>query len=153
MNSTPLKKYPHFKLDTSFICDSGMITALFGKSGSGKTSIINMIAGLQKPDSGRIAVGDKLLFDSDLNININANKRNAGYIFQDGRLFPHMSVESNLRYGFNGQNNEMFEEIISLLGIKNLLARRPPHKLSGGEQQRIAIGRALLTSPDFFTHG
>lgn len=122
-----VKKYPHFKLDTSFICDSGMITALFGKSGSGKTSIINMIAGLQKPDSGRIAVGDKLLFfDSDLNININANKRNAGYIFQDGRLFPHMSVESNLRYGFNGQNNEMFEEIISLLGIKKTFSPDDP---------------------------
>ncbi|PLX69520.1 MAG: molybdenum ABC transporter ATP-binding protein [Denitrovibrio sp.] len=143
-----IKEHTNFRLDASFVCNKGMVTALFGKSGSGKTSIINMIAGLQKPDVGRIAVGERLLFDSYQNINIPTQKRNAGYIFQDGRLFPHMSVESNLRYGFKGQKNEMFQEIIELLGIEDLLERRP-HKLSGGEKQRVAIGRALLTSPDF----
>jgi len=143
-----IKKFPDFTLDTSFKCANGMVTALFGKSGSGKTSIINMIAGLQKPDTGRIAVADRLLFDSYQKINVPTPNRNAGYIFQDGRLFPHMSVESNLRYGIKNHKDDMFEQIIELLGIKELLTRRP-HKLSGGEKQRVAIGRALLSSPDF----
>lgn len=145
-----IKKHPGFTLDASFMCDTGMVTTLFGKSGSGKTSIINMIAGLQHPDAGRIAVGDKLLFDSYQNVNIPTPKRNAGYIFQDGRLFPHMSVESNLRYGIpkGGFAPEQFKKITELLGVEDLLARRP-HKLSGGEKQRVAIGRALLSSPDF----
>jgi len=145
-----LKKHPGFTLDASFKCDSGMVTTLFGKSGSGKTSVINMIAGLQRPDVGRIAVGDKLLFDSYQNINISTPKRNAGYIFQDGRLFPHMSVESNLRYGIKKADflPDQFNIITELLGIEELLDRRP-HKLSGGEKQRVAIGRALLSSPDF----
>lgn len=144
-----IKKHPGFTLDVSLMCAEGMVTALFGKSGSGKTSIINMIAGLDKPDVGRIAVGNKLLFDSYQHINIPAPKRNAGYIFQDGRLFPHMTVESNLRYGIKkGGNGEMFKTVTELLGIDDLLKRRP-HRLSGGEKQRVAIGRALLSSPDF----
>jgi len=145
-----LKKHPGFTLDASFMCDSGMVTTLFGKSGSGKTSIINMIAGLQNPDAGRITVGERLLFDSYQKINIPTPKRNAGYIFQDGRLFPHMTVESNLRYGIRKDefSHEEFSRITELLGIQDLLNRRP-HKLSGGEKQRVAIGRALLSSPDF----
>ena len=145
-----IKNYPNFTLDASFMCDTGMVTALFGRSGSGKTSIINMTAGLQHPDQGRIAVGDKLLFDSYKGVNIAAPKRNSGYIFQDGRLFPHMTVESNLRYGMKKDENasEEFGTITELLGIRHLLGRRP-HKLSGGEKQRVAIGRALLSSPDF----
>lgn len=146
-----VKKHPGFTLNASFVCDTGMVTALFGKSGSGKTSIINMIAGLQRPDEGRIAVGDRLLFDSYQKINIPATRRRAGYIFQDGRLFPHMTVESNLRYGMNrgnGKSAELFGRIVELLGIDELLQRRP-HKLSGGEKQRVAIGRALLSAPDF----
>jgi len=146
-----IKKYPSFCLDVSMMFRDGMVTALFGKSGSGKTTIINQIAGLQNPDQGRIAVGDRLLFDSYQNINLPAKSRNAGYIFQDGRLFPHMTVESNLRYGMKknaGQNIGMFKEVTELLGIKHLLDRRPS-RLSGGEKQRTAIGRALLSSPDF----
>jgi len=143
-----IKEHPNFRLDVSFMCKRGMVTALFGKSGSGKTSIINMIAGLQKPDVGRIAVGDRLLFDSYQYINLPAPKRGAGYIFQDGRLFPHLTVESNLRYGMKKNSDVKFDEITELLGIEELLARRP-HKLSGGEKQRVAIGRALLSSPDF----
>ncbi|ADD68405.1 molybdate ABC transporter, ATPase subunit [Denitrovibrio acetiphilus DSM 12809] len=145
-----IKKHIGFTLDASFVCDSGMVTTLFGKSGSGKTSIINMIAGLQTPDEGRISVGSKLLFDSYQRINIPTPKRHAGYIFQDGRLFPHMTVKSNLRYGLRNESTstEEFTQIIDLLGISELLERRP-HKLSGGEKQRVAIGRALLSSPDF----
>lgn len=143
-----IKRHPGFTLDVSLVCPDGMVTALFGKSGSGKTTIIDMMAGLVKPDSGRIAVGDKLLFDSYQNINIPAPRRNAGYIFQDGRLFPHMTVESNLRYGMKGKTGVNFNTVVELLGIRDLLARRP-HKLSGGEKQRVAIGRALLSSPDF----
>lgn len=145
-----IKEHPNFKLDVNLMFKSGMITVLFGKSGSGKTSIINMIAGLQTPDVGRIAVGDNLLFDSYKGFNIPTPRRNAGYIFQDGRLFPHMSVEANLKYGIRKSefSTDTFEEITELLGIKDLLKRRP-HKLSGGEKQRVAIGRALLSSPDF----
>ncbi|PLX71467.1 MAG: molybdenum ABC transporter ATP-binding protein [Denitrovibrio sp.] len=105
---------------------------------------------MQNPDQGRICVGERVLYDSYQNINIPAPKRNSGYIFQDGRLFPHMSVDSNLRYGIKKgeKTKENFDRIIDLLGIEDLLDRRP-HKLSGGEKQRVAIGRALLSSPDF----
>jgi molybdate transport system ATP-binding protein len=145
-----VKRYKSFTLDASFTCGSGMVTALFGKSGSGKTSIINMIAGLQKPDEGRITVGGRLLFDSSEKVNIPIQSRNAGYIFQDGRLFPHLTVESNLRYGMKKHSGEQqfFQTVTELLGIQDLLKRRP-HKLSGGEKQRVAIGRALLASPEF----
>jgi molybdate transport system ATP-binding protein len=111
-----------------------------------------MAAGLVKPDSGRIALNGRELFNSAKRINIKAKDRNAGYIFQDGRLFPHMTVDSNLRYGMkrSGTNGTKasFDDVVQLLGIEPLLKRRP-HKLSGGEKQRVAIGRALLSSPDF----
>ena len=126
------------------------ILALFGPSGSGKTSIINMIAGLLKPDQGRIMVRERLLFSTDRKIDLAPEKRGLGYIFQDGRLFPHLSVRSNLNYGLNlvpvSDRRLAFDEVVSVLGIEKLLDRRP-HNLSGGEKQRVAIGRALLTSP------
>lgn len=147
-----LKRYPAFTLDVSFKTTEGMVTGLFGRSGSGKTSIINIAAGLVKPDEGYVSVGGKVLYDSRNRINLPAPARNSGYIFQDGRLFPHMTVEANLRYGMkrsaeNGHKAK-FDDVVELLGIGGLLKRRP-HRLSGGEKQRVAIGRALLSSPDF----
>lgn len=129
--------------------DSG-ITAIFGPSGSGKTSVINMVAGLLKPDKGQIYFDGEPLFDSRKNINVPPNKRHLGYIFQDGRLFPHLSVRSNLSYGMRlipkNRRRLGFYDVVSLLELEELLDRRPA-KLSGGEKQRVAIGRALLTSP------
>lgn len=147
-----LKRYPAFTLDVSFKTTEGMVTGLFGRSGSGKTSIINIAAGLVKPDEGYVSVGGKVLYDSRNRINLPAPSRSSGYIFQDGRLFPHMTVEANLRYGMkrsaeNGHKAK-FGDVVELLGIGELLKRRP-HRLSGGEKQRVAIGRALLSSPDF----
>lgn len=147
-----LKRYPAFTLDVSFKTTEGMVTGLFGRSGSGKTSIINIAAGLVKPDEGYVSVGGKVLYDSRNRINLPAPSRSSGYIFQDGRLFPHMTVEANLRYGMkrsaeNGHKAK-FDDVVELLGIGELLKRRP-HRLSGGEKQRVAIGRALLSSPDF----
>jgi molybdate transport system ATP-binding protein len=123
------------------------LTAIFGKSGSGKSSIINMIAGLVKPTEGRIVVDSRVLFDSDLGVNIPVHQRRIGYVFQEGLLFPHFTVEQNLNYGrrFNRVVPEP-EDIISLLGLSALLKRKPIN-LSGGEKQRVAIGRALMSNP------
>jgi len=129
---------------------TGGATALFGPSGAGKTSIINMIAGLLKPDRGRIALDDTVLFDSTARINLPAHRRRIGYVFQEGRLFPHMSVAQNLDYGrwANGlpRDDAERERVIALVNIGGLLKRRPG-KLSGGERQRVALGRALLMKP------
>jgi molybdate transport system ATP-binding protein len=145
-----VKEYPNFKLDVSISTEDGLVTGLFGQSGSGKTSIINIAAGLVKPDSGDIAVNGRTLFNDKQKINVPVKHRKAGYIFQDGRLFPHMTVLKNLKYGMvkNAETKFDFDEVINLLGIETLLDRRP-HRLSGGEKQRVAIGRALLSSPDF----
>lgn len=125
-------------------------TALFGPSGAGKTSVVNMIAGLIKPDRGRIALDDEVLFDSAARIDVPAHRRNIGYVFQEGRLFPHLSVAQNLHYGrwMRGLPKDTGEEdrILTMLDLPTLLARRPG-KLSGGERQRVAIGRALLARP------
>jgi molybdate transport system ATP-binding protein len=123
------------------------LTALFGKSGSGKSSIIDMIAGLVRPSQGRVVVDDRVLFDSKLGVNVAVHKRRIGYVFQDGLLFPHLTVEQNLNYGrrFNGRLAET-SHIISLLGLEALLKRKPIN-LSGGEKQRVAIGRALMSNP------
>lgn len=126
------------------------VTALFGRSGSGKTSVINMVAGLARPDAGRIAVDGKVLFDTALGIDLPPEKRRLGYVFQDARLFPHLSVQANLVFGMNrvpaGERTVKVEDVVEVLGIGHLLDRRPG-KLSGGEKQRVAIGRALLASP------
>ncbi len=129
---------------------NGSATALFGPSGAGKTSVVNMIAGLLKPDRGRIALGDTVLFDSAARIDLPAHRRRIGYVFQEGRLFPHMTVAQNLDYGrrMSGlpADDAERERIVALLNIGALLTRRPGH-LSGGERQRVAFGRALLMKP------
>jgi len=129
---------------------SGGATALFGPSGAGKTSIINMIAGLVTPDRGRIALDDTVLFDSAARINVPAHRRRIGTVFQEGRLFPHLTVAQNLDYGrwMGGLPHDpaAHDRIVALLDIGALLHRRPG-RLSGGERQRVAFGRALLMKP------
>jgi molybdate transport system ATP-binding protein len=129
---------------------AGGVTALFGPSGAGKTSLVNMIAGLLKPDRGCIVLDDTTLFDTAKAINVPPHRRQIGCVFQEGRLFPHLSVRQNLDYGrrMSGRprNPTEFERIALLLGITHLLQRRP-RMLSGGERQRVAIGRALLMQP------
>lgn len=139
-----------FQLDVCFSGAASGITALYGPSGAGKTSVINMMAGLGKPDSGRISIGGRVLYDSAKGINIPPEKRRMGYVFQESRLFPHMSVHANLTYGMRlipkGKCTISMDQVVALLGIEHLLSRRPKN-LSGGEKQRVAIGRALLASP------
>ena len=138
-----------FTLDVRFTTDGGL-TALFGRSGSGKTSLINIISGLLRPDRGRVAVDGKVLVDTARGVFVPAHRRRLGYIFQEPRLFPHLNVRQNLLYGHwftpEKQRRERLERIIELLGIGGLLSRGPS-LLSGGEKQRVAIGRALLASP------
>jgi molybdate transport system ATP-binding protein len=143
------KKLGTFKLAVRFEA-SGGATALFGPSGAGKTSVVNMIAGLLTPDHGSIALNGTTLFDSAAAINVPPHQRHIGYVFQEGRLFPHLSVRQNIDYGrrMSGhpRNAEDFARIVKLLDIGHLLDRRP-RLLSGGERQRVAIGRALLMRP------
>lgn len=138
-----------FALKAAFEAPHG-ITVLFGRSGSGKTTIVNAVAGLLRPNRGRIALDGQVVFDSAKGINAPPATRRIGYIFQDSRLFPHMSVQQNLKYGsrFARQKPSAREtdRVVELLGINHLLARRPAG-LSGGERQRVAIGRALLSGP------
>ncbi len=138
-----------FELVVAFQAGAGL-TALFGPSGAGKTSVLDMIAGVLKPTRGRIAVDGHVLFDSTAGINLKPEQRRVGYIFQDARLFPHISVRDNLLYGYkrlpDAVRYAVPDHIIALLGIGALLERRPG-SLSGGEQQRVAIGRAILVSP------
>lgn len=142
-------RFQSFHLDASFVSEHG-VTALFGRSGSGKTSMIRIIAGLTKPDSGKVMLDDTTLVDSDKRIFVPGYKRRFGYVFQEARLFPHMTVQQNLDYGrwFSPRTSRQNDDgrIIEMLGIGALLLRYPD-KLSGGEKQRVAIGRALLSSP------
>ncbi len=144
------RRLERFTLDVRFACAETGVVALFGRSGAGKTTVVNMLAGLERPDSGRIAVAGRTLFDSARGIDVAPERRRLGYVFQDGRLFPHLSVRGNLRYGIRGRNDAErrigFDQVVGLLGLEGLLDRRP-HRLSGGECQRVAIGRALLASP------
>jgi molybdate transport system ATP-binding protein len=137
-----------FKLDVGF--EAAGVTALFGPSGSGKTSLINMIAGLMTPDAGRLTLDGEVLFDAARGVNVKPWKRRIGTVFQEGRLFPHLSVKHNLDYGrwMSGlpADGMAFAHTVELLDIGHLIGRRPG-KLSGGERQRIAIGRALLMKP------
>lgn len=145
------KKLGSFVVDVAFATSGAGITALFGRSGAGKTSVINMVAGLFPPDKGLITVNGRKLFDSTQSIDLPPEKRRCGYIFQDGRLFPHLTVKANLTYGMKlvprSQRIIRYDQVIKLLGIEHLLDRRPSN-LSGGEKQRVAIGRALLISPE-----
>ena len=123
------------------------LVVLFGPSGAGKTSVLNMIAGLLTPDSGHVRVAGETLYGAGVNVPVEA--RGAGYVFQDTRLFPHMRVAANLRYSARaGQGGVAEEEVLALLGIAHLLDRWP-RTLSGGEARRVAIGRALLSNPRF----
>lgn len=121
-------------------------TILFGPSGAGKTSVLNMVAGLLRPDAGTIRVGGSTLYDSASGIDVPVEDRRAGYVFQEARLFPHLKVAANLRYGAPGGGLDLNR--IAFLGIAHLLDRWP-RTLSGGEARRVAIGRALLSDPAF----
>ncbi|MEM9060237.1 MAG: molybdenum ABC transporter ATP-binding protein [Pseudomonadota bacterium] len=141
--------FASFGIDAAFDAPPG-VTILFGRSGSGKTSIVNAVAGLLTPDHGRIELDDEVLLDTDAERNQPVNRRRIGYIFQDARLFPHLTVRRNLLYGRwfapRAANHESLDRIVEMLGLGPLLGRRPGH-LSGGERQRVAIGRALLSAP------
>ncbi|BCP54602.1 molybdenum import ATP-binding protein ModC [Kaistia sp. 32K] len=144
------KQLGQFTLDIELQTGPG-VTALFGRSGSGKTSLVNQIAGLARPDRGSIILDGRTLVDTERSVFVPPGKRRIGYVFQEGRLFPHLSVRSNLLYGRwltpRARRWGGLDEVVELLGIGGLLARMP-RDLSGGEKQRVAIGRALLASPD-----
>ena len=145
-------RFAGFTLETAFDAPPG-VTALFGRSGSGKSTIINAVAGLLQPDAGQITLDGSPLLDTAKGLSLPPHKRRMGYVFQDGRLFPHLTVDQNLSYGRwfapppqgsdHGPNRA---RLVDMLGIGPLLARRPA-ALSGGEKQRVAIGRALLSNP------
>ena len=128
--------------------EQSRVVALAGPSSAGKTTVLNAIAGLVRPESGHIRIDDRVLYDSALGIDLPAHRRRIGYVFQDARLFPHLDVRRNLSYGRHGQAQARFgfDAVVELLGIGHLLARRTAN-LSGGEAQRVAIGRALLSQP------
>ncbi len=143
------KKWPGFALDVAFNAESGA-TVLFGPSGSGKTLIVKAVAGLGRPDQGRITLGERVLLDTAAGIALPPETRRVGVVFQEPRLFPHMSVEKNLLYGWRllpRAGRPEVAPITTLLGLQHLLQRRP-NRLSGGEKQRVAIGRALLAAPE-----
>ena len=147
MLSVQLEKvYPQFSIRADFNTDAGSISALFGRSGAGKSSIVDMIAGLTRPDAGKIEIDGEALFDAAAGINLPPEKRRVGYVFQNSRLFPHMNVRRNLLYGTSAALGADFQQIAHLLDLQPLM-NRSPVKLSGGEQQRVAIGRALLSQP------
>lgn len=144
------RKQGGFTIDIDIAIESSGVTAFYGPSGAGKTTIINMIAGLSRPDAGRIVMNGRLLFDSGRGVDLPPERRRVGYVFQDARLFPHLSVRGNLTYGMRllpkPERYVHFDQVVQLLGIDSIIERRPA-KLSGGEKQRVAIGRALLCSP------
>jgi molybdate transport system ATP-binding protein len=139
-----------------FACDLDLpltgLTAIFGASGAGKSTLINLVAGLHRPDRGRIAMGPTVFFDAGTRSDLAVEKRGLGYVFQDARLFPHLTVRGNLDFGRRragrrgGGEAVAFASVVELLGLGALLERRP-HTLSGGERQRVAFGRALLAQP------
>ncbi len=145
------KQQGAFALDVAFTAEAPVV-ALFGRSGSGKTSVVNAIAGLMQPDSGRIVADGEVLFDAARGINLPPEVRRIGYVFQDGLLFPHMTVRQNLTYGKRATGVARrgaaidFDAVATLLDLTALLERRPAG-LSGGEKQRVAIGRAILSNP------
>jgi molybdate transport system ATP-binding protein len=143
-------EYPTFHLRAEMDVPAAGVTAVFGQSGSGKTTFLRCLAGLERSRTGYMRLGDEVWQDETAGIYLPIHIRPIGYVFQEPRLFPHLSVKSNLLYGYHrtpaGARRIVPERVIDILGIGEILNRRP-HKLSGGEQQRVAIGRALLTSP------
>jgi molybdate transport system ATP-binding protein len=143
------KQLGEFSVEASFVSE-GRVTGLFGASGAGKTSLVNMIAGLLRPDRGVIAIDNETLDDTAAHVHVPAHRRRIGYVFQDARLFPHLDVRRNLDYGrrMNGLAEDQVQHarVTDLLDIGGLMDRRPG-KLSGGERQRVALGRALLSRP------
>jgi molybdate transport system ATP-binding protein len=144
------KQRGEFALDAAFEAPSPAVVALFGPSGCGKTTVVNLVAGLLAPDEGRIELDGEMLCDTARGIAVPAEQRRLGYVFQDARLFPHLSARRNLEYGWKRSDAVAgpvrFDDVVALLGLGALLDRRP-HALSGGERQRVAIGRALLSQP------
>jgi molybdate transport system ATP-binding protein len=143
------KQRGSFALDAKFELPTPGVVALFGRSGSGKSTLVNVIAGLLEADSGRVRLDDWELLDTERHINVPPERRGIGYVFQDSRLFPHLTVAGNLRYGQKRATREpyvSFEAVTALLDLNPLLGRRV-HQISGGERQRVAIGRALLSQP------
>ncbi|MBE0553750.1 MAG: molybdenum ABC transporter ATP-binding protein [Rhodobacteraceae bacterium] len=142
-------RFPGFTLDVEFAAPEG-VTVLFGHSGSGKTTVANAVAGLLRPDRGRIVLGGDVLLDTEQGTDLPVHRRRIGYVFQDARLFPHLTVRQNLTYGRwfapSGAPGAEMGRITDLLGIGPLLTRRPAG-LSGGERQRVALGRAILSNP------
>jgi molybdate transport system ATP-binding protein len=163
---TAIKRRDGFTLNAEFEAPTPGVVALFGRSGCGKTTLINLISGLLAPDEGRIQLDDTILTDTRAGVSVPVEERRIGYVFQDARLFPHFSVLGNLRYGLKrsqhrtdgpggsaastrgavGSRTIGFDEVVDLLGLGRLLDRRP-HQLSGGERQRVGLGRALLSQP------
>jgi molybdate transport system ATP-binding protein len=142
-------KRKHFELDAALQLTQ-RVNAIYGPSGSGKSTLLSIISGITYPDSGRIVIDGECLFDSQARINKPIHQRRIGLVFQDGRLFPHLTVEHNLSYALNftpvQKKQFQLKQIVELLEIGQLLNQRP-HQLSGGEKQRVALGRALLSSP------
>jgi molybdate transport system ATP-binding protein len=149
LSVSAVQKRNGFTLDVAFESDS-RLTALFGPSGAGKTSVLNLIAGVQQPDKGRIAVTGHVLTDIEARIFVPPHLRRVGFVFQDAQLFPHLTVEQNIKFGqwFTGagKNPLPLDVVVGVLGIGSLLKRRPA-TLSGGERHRVALARALLSSP------
>ncbi|HXE16378.1 MAG TPA: molybdenum ABC transporter ATP-binding protein [Stellaceae bacterium] len=141
------KRLGEFRLDARLSAPAAGIIALYGRSGSGKTTLVNAIAGLVRPDAGRIVIAGETLYSSAGRIDLPPQRRRVGYVFQEARLFPHFAVRGNLLYGArDGGGAVRFDTVVSVLGLGELLDRRPGD-LSGGEKQRVAIGRALLSEP------
>jgi len=144
-------RYRDFALDVRFHIERPGITALFGPSGAGQTTVVNAIAGVVKPDAGHIVVNRRTMLDTQTGIDVPPRNRRVGYVFQDARLFPNMTVRNNLRFGWRRAEQQApeseVERVIGMLGLEGLLSRKPS-TLSGGEKSRVALGRALLASPE-----
>jgi molybdate transport system ATP-binding protein len=140
-----------FRLEAAFEAAPRGVTALFGASGAGKSTVLAALAGALRPDRGRISLGERVLFDAEARVDTPMERRAVGWVFQDARLFPHLTVADNLAYGLKrarGRPQRVTQaEVAGVLGVEHLLARRP-RDLSGGERQRVAVGRALLAQPD-----